>query len=227
MRRFIFLVIAASIVVPAAMATTTCPSGGYNLYNPQPIGTLSGSITCATNALTFNQFQFASSASGGATLPTPASVTVTPQQTVGNEGFSFNPSFSVASNQSQDVTIEFEVTAAPGDLISDLFIFFNGASTGTGSTSFSETYCTTSFTTGCNVFSVPNTGSLSLHIDIAPTTHLFITKDFAASGGTNGTASISVVQNNYSNATPEPSALVLFGSGLLGLAGVIRRKLSI
>jgi hypothetical protein len=227
MRRFVFLVIAASIVVPAAMATTTCPSGGYNLYNPQPVGTLAGSITCATNALSFSEFQFASSASGGATLPTPASVTVTPLQTLGNEGFSFNPGFSVSSNQSQDVTILFEVTAAPGDLISDLFIFFNGASTGTGSTSFSETYCTGSFSTGCTTFSVPDAGQISKHIDITPTTHLFITKDFGASGGTSGNASISLVQNNYSNATPEPSALVLFGSGLLGLAGVIRRKLSV
>ena len=227
MRRFIFLVIAASIVVPAAMATTTCPSGGYNLYNPQLIGTLSGSITCATNALTFNQFQFGSSASGGAVLPTPAGITVTPLQTLGNEGFSFNPNFSVGAGQSQDVSILFEVTAAPGDMISDLFIFFNGASTGTGSTSFSETYCTISFSLGCQVFSVPDAGQISKHIDITPTTQLFITKDFGATGGTSGNASISLVQNNYSNATPEPSALVLFGSGLLGLAGVIRRKLSI
>jgi PEP-CTERM motif len=227
MRRFIFLVIAASIVVPAAMATTTCPSGGYNLYSPQAVGTLSGSITCATNALTFSEFQFAASASGGATLPTPASINVTPLQTVGNEGFSFNPAFSVSSNQTQDATIFFEVTAAPGDLISDLFIFFNGSSTGTGSTNFSETYCTISFSLGCTTFSVPDAGQISKHIDIAGVTHLFITKDFVATGGTNGTASISLVQNNYSNATPEPSALVLFGSGVLGLAGMIRRKLSI
>jgi hypothetical protein len=30
-----------------------------------------------------------------------------------------------------------------------------------------------------------------------------------------------------SSATPEPSSLVLVGSGILGLAGVIRRKLSL
>lgn len=222
MQRLFLVLLAALMITSVAMATTTCPSGGYNLYNPQPIGTLAGSITCATNNLSFSEFQFGSSASGGAVLPTPAGISVTPLQTPGNEGFSFDPNFSVGAGQSQDASILFAVTAAPGTSIDDLFIFFNGASTGTGSTSFSETYCTISFSEGCSVFSVPDAGQISKHIDITPTTQLFITKDFGATGGTSGNASISLVQNNYSN-VPEPSQL---GMLLVGMGGLFfaRRK---
>ncbi|HYL35967.1 MAG TPA: PEP-CTERM sorting domain-containing protein [Bryobacteraceae bacterium] len=214
MHRLTLVLIATLTVVSSAMAGTTCPSGGYDLYSPQAIGTLTGSITCATNNLGFSEFQFGSSASGGASTPTPSSITVTPQTTLGDEGFTFSESFIEGVGQSQDANILFEVTAAPGTTIDDLFIFFNGTATGNGAVSFSETYCTTSFSTGCNTFSTSS--SVSQHIDITPTTHLFITKDFGANGGTDGTAHVSLVQNNFSN-VPEPSQIGFVLAGMVGL----------
>ena len=215
--------------VSLAMATTTCPtntSGGvpYSDYNPNG----SPSITCTTNNLTFSDFSFTSTATNNI-VPTPASVSVTVLDVQGNEGFAFNPGLIEGPGQSQDVTIDFAVTAAPGTTLSDLFIFFNGSGNSGGSTSFSETYCTQSFTTGCQVFSVPNAGQISTHIDISPTTTLFITKDFGANGGPadgNGSAGITRVVNQFSN-VPEPAGLsFMLVGGLaagLGLAKLFKK----
>lgn len=213
-----FAFVAACLTSSMAMATTTCPTGGYNLYS---------GLTCATNNLSFSNFGFQATASGGAVTPTPASVAVLPIDVLGNEGFQFNPGFIEAAGQSQDVTITFTVTAAPGTTIEDLFIGFNGSFGGTGTTNFSEKYCTVGFNSGCNIFSVANpNGALDQHIDIAPTTKLWITKDFGASSGSQGNAAISQVVNQYSNtsAVPEPASLSMMGLGLLGLGLIGRRK---
>ena len=68
---------------------------------------------------------------------------------------------------------------------------------------------------------------MNQHIDIKPTDHLYITKDFGASRGTGeGSATISAVVNQYSNtsAVPEPASLSMMGLGLLGLGLIGRRK---
>jgi len=210
-----------------ASATTCAGPVGYNTYNPAPPGP---SITCTIDNLQFSTFGFSSSATGGATLPTASGVTVTPITTPLNEGFTFNPGLSVATQpgptaQAQDVTIMFEVTGLNGTLINDLSIFFNGSFSGTGTTNFSETYCTGSFTTGCNNFQVQNPPTnLSNHINITPTTTLFITKDVAVNSGTSGSASVSVFDNQFSQVVPIPGALPLFATGLVGLWAVRRRR---
>jgi len=205
------------MVSSLAMATPTpcaLPSATYNTYNPQALGTLTGSVTCTINNLTFSEFQFASSSTGGATLPVPSDITVTPQTTLGNEGFIFSENFV-----NQDATLSFLVTAAPGTTISDLSIFLNSASNG-GSANFTETYCTAAFTgPSCQTFAAGDLfGTFSKEIDIAPVPKLYITKDF----GVTGNATFSTVGNNYSN-VPEPSQL---GMLLVGMGGLFfaRRK---
>jgi hypothetical protein len=213
-----FTVVAACLTSSMAMAATTCPTGQYSAYT-------GAGFSCATNNLTFSLFGFNPTASGGAAVPTAASVGVTPIDQLGNEGFTFNPGFNVSAGQSQDVAISFLVTAAPGTLIDDLSIGFNGSVTGNGTTVFSEKYCTGGFNTNCTIFTVFNPGSLDQHINITPTTQLWITKDFGATSNT-GSASVSQVTNQYSNtsAVPEPASLSLMGLGLLGLGLIGRRR---
>jgi len=203
----------ALVFVPSAFATTTCLNVGYNLY-------ISPSITCDTNDLQFSQFQFYP---GGTSTPSAAQIGVTVVDVPGNSGFMFNPAFNVTAGQSTDAVIEFEVTGLNGTMISDLSIFFNGAFTAPGSTSFSETYCTQSFISGCNVFQITNPPpNLSQTINITPTSTLFITKDIIANGGLSGQASISAVENQFS--TPDGGVtLMLLGGALVGLATLHRK----
>ena len=216
MKRFFLVLLAALMITSVAMATTTCPTGNYGQYiNP--------SITCATNNLQFSQFSFLG---GGSNPPTAASIGVTPIDILGNEGFEFNPAFNVVNGQSQDALLKFEVSGLNGTLISDLGISFNGSFQGAGSSSFTETYCTDGFGLGtCHTFSVTNPPEiLNKEIDITPTTHLFISKDFnvTAPAGEGNQASISSVNNQFSN-VPEPSQ---FGMLLVGMGGLFfaRRK---
>jgi hypothetical protein len=54
------------------------------------------------------------------------------------------------------------------------------------------------------------------------TTLQFLNGD-PANDNSNGLDNISLVDNGPAGVTPEPSSLVLLGSGLLGLAGWLRR----
>lgn len=49
----------------------------------------------------------------------------------------------------------------------------------------------------------------------------------ADNGGACGQAAWSVTYNSGSGSTPEPGSLILFGTGVVGLAGVLRRKLGL
>ncbi len=49
----------------------------------------------------------------------------------------------------------------------------------------------------------------------------------SAEGGNNVNYTDPLVSGSFSSVAPEPGSLVMFGSGVIGLAGLIRRKLSV
>lgn len=239
LKRFSLLLAICLVCVATAMASTTCPSQPPSTINWQTYLSLSPN-NCITDNLQFSQFSYES---GGSLAPAASTIGVMvldPAVTAGLDGpgFTFDPGFAAGPGESADASIDFEVTALSGT-ISDLFINFNGSVTGgTGDTSFSETFCTGSFTTGCQTFAVSNPppGNLTDTIftcaaGVSPggatpcipagTTTLFITKDFSATGET-GLASISSVTNEFST-VPEPREIGLLILAMVGLVFAHRR----
>ncbi|HYL75099.1 MAG TPA: PEP-CTERM sorting domain-containing protein [Bryobacteraceae bacterium] len=225
MKRFLLVILAGALFVSSAFASiTTCPAAG-TAYSTYAVG----GFTCTSGNLTFGGFTYASSASG---TPIPSSaVSVTPITTTSNEGFQFQPTGMSVSNTGStqnisDITLGYFVTDPFG--ITDLSMIFDGSFTGTGITGATETYCLNQTTlTGCpspQIFSVTNPPlNQSNSVTFSAVTSIAISKDFSVASGTNGTATITTISNQFLQ-VPEPLSCALLGSGIVGLL-LLRRRL--
>jgi hypothetical protein len=86
--------------------------------------------------------------------------------------------------------------------------------------------CSGGITKTLEVYS--NSGGFKAYdeVSFAGVTEVDVEKDVLIDAGTNGSATLSLVTNQFSENTPEPASILLFGSGALALAGVLRRKLN-
>jgi hypothetical protein len=143
-------------------------------------------------------------------------------------GLDFSGAWS-ASGDNTDVDISFDVTAANGTDISDVYIVLAGGSfTGNGHAVYTETYCEGGPNEPCNTsVADPSTAGQTDVITLnSPTNSLTITKDLELLAS-DGTANVSKFGNQYST-VPEPRAISLvLGLGLLaGFAFFKRRQVA-
>jgi len=200
-----------------------CIVAGYDTY----IGT-----SCGIDDKTLSDFSY--STSGTNQLPA-SSITVNPINTPFNPGLLFNAPWGAGANETEGSLIGFTVSVnRGGNLIKDLSLFMFGAGVlGTGQVSVAETYCAgDTFANGCangvtgELLTILNSSTSILIASVTfdnPVSIVDVRKDVELLGGDNGSAAlVSGVQNQFSE-VPEPGSLVLFGSGIAGLAGVLRR----
>lgn len=197
-------------------------------------------FSCGIDDKTFSNWDYHGTGNPpGFGLPA-GSIDVEPITTPGNPGFLFSAGWFVSTSSgvlAQDSLIEYTVNVNPGGaLITDLSLSIGGVGFGgTGSIFVDEDVCIGARFPSCAggqvehlaVFSSADGTKLFDSISFAGVSEVDVEKDIELNAGTAGNARLSLVTQNYSEgAVPEPSSILLFGSGALAFAGVLRRKLT-
>ncbi|MGH9353386.1 MAG: PEP-CTERM sorting domain-containing protein [Terriglobia bacterium] len=199
-----------------------CASGTLNTY----VGL--GVAGCTEGNLLFSDFTFGASAAGaGAILPVDSGISVTPESSGNNVGFIFDAALSPGSNQSQDVTIDYVVRVlSGGNNITDSALSVEAS----GNASANMTECLGGLLPACSggtaVGLMANANQLAVSNTFGAVSTVGAGLDISATNG----GSISGEQTQFSTGTddnfvPEPASLMLFGTGALGLALLLRKKL--
>ena len=158
-----------------------------------------------------------------------------------NPGFQWSAGWHVSNVSGvleQDSLFQFTVNVNPGgNLITDVSLSIGGVGiSGTGGVFVDETVCLGATFPACtggtvrelSVFQDGSGSQLFDEISFAGVSEVDVQKDVLVDAGTNGSARLSLLTNQFSEGTgttPEPASILLFGSGALALAGVLRRKL--
>ena len=227
------LALLAVVVCVGTSFADSCVTNSYDNY----IGAACTIVAMPPGDVkTFSDFSY--STSGTSHMPA-GQITVNPIALPYLAGFLFNAPWSASTGQTQDSLIGFTATLTSGSaLINNLSLLMFGAGFfGTGSASVSETYCLgDTFSDGCKN---GTTGTLSTFLNghgsklidsvsFAGVSLVDVKKDILVSGGNNGFAVLSGVENQFSEDPPpmsEPGSLAILGSGLFSLAGLLGRRL--
>lgn len=195
-----------------------------------PLASFASPVAVTTNPSLFidglNFGGFSCSVSKGGIFATPNNCGQIKVNTITSPGvgLEFSSGFTALPLSFDDAVIDYHVSAGSG--INSVGLDFNGTFWGLAVTSvtesvfsgnqlvgFAQVSCGTDV--GCN-----RTDTITLD---GSYNNLYIEKDINVSGLA-GIAQASIIDQTFGVDAPEPASLALFGSGLLGLAALLRRR---
>jgi hypothetical protein len=133
----------------------------------------------------------------------------------------------------------FEWTATSTSPITDLSLSIAGVGfSGTGSINLDETACLGAILPSCSggtivtlsVFDNSSGSQLFDQVNFAGVNEVSVEKDLLITAGTNGSAEVSVITDQFSEGSstvPEPGTLGMMGAGIVAIAGFARRKFNL
>lgn len=220
LKKHLLLLIALALTATAAFATPVCDNntaGNGATY-------FGGGYSCQIGDLLFSNFSY--TASGSDIIPASQ---VTVDTVTGTDiGLSFHAPWTAAAGMTSDGTIDFTVSVlGGGNLLEDFGLAQTSGVSGTGTASVAENGCGPApcLATGGSIyvltFQANGATSAQGETTFTPTSSVSVEKDISVNGN-GGFATISVVQDTFSQTAPEPLSLGFVGGGLVVL-GFLRR----
>ncbi len=224
----------AVVLATAALAFAgNCPTTTYDQY-------LTSGFSCDINDQTYQDFAYTGTSNPPGFQIQAAGIGVTPITTPGDPGLQWSAGWGVGTGLgvlTQDSLFQFAVTSS--NPMTDLSLSIAGVGfQGTGSVNVDETACLGAMLPACTGGTVvslsvfANSGGQQLfdQVNFAGVNLISVSKDLLVQAGTNGSAEVSAVTDQFSEGSgtvPEPGTLSMLGAGVLAIAGFARRKFNL